>query len=69
MRLKKLPVLPGYAGAQWLVKKIDSTLRGNIAAEVMALQQLAVSAGDCRAGVSGGRAHYQQGKCLVMGSR
>jgi uncharacterized protein YgbK (DUF1537 family) len=34
---------PDIAGAQWLVKKIDSTLRGNIAAETTALQAIAVS--------------------------
>jgi hypothetical protein len=46
----------------WLVKKIDSTLRGNPGAEVMAMQRLRGKGGDYRPGVSGGRAHYPRGE-------
>lgn len=59
---------PDIAGAQWLVKKIDSTLRGNIAAETTALQaisgkrQVIVAPAYPAAGRT-----TQQGKCLVKG--
>lgn len=59
---------PEIAGAQWLVKKIDSTLRGNVAAETTALlaisgkRQVIVAPAYPAAGRT-----TRQGKCLVKG--
>lgn len=65
-RIRRLPA--EIAGTRWLIKKIDSTLRGNVGAETAALQALSgrrqvIVAPACP---SAGRT-TQHGRCLVHG--